>query len=404
MDVTLLLGIVLIVGLIFGRMFTRVGVPQVVGFIILGVLLGDSVGQVFHRRLIESLAPLTSAALALIGFMVGGELKRSVFGKYGKQFISILLAEGLLAMIVVTLVTFLWTRNMALAILLGALSSATAPAATVDVLWEYRSRGPLTTTILAIVALDDGLALILYGFALAFADVLLNGESFSMKIMLLGPVRDIAGSVLLGGLIGFLLDNALRFISKNEERLVLILGGILLATGIGVQLGLSLILVSMVIGLYLTNIHSDRNAADFDTVKSFSPPILALFFVMIGGRLDLGLLPQMGLLGFLYVLGRTVGKWSGSYLGARFSGVPETVRKYLGFALFSQAGVAIGLALDIDHHFAAGSPAGAQLGQTIINVVTATTFLVQVIGPPSVKFAISKAGEIGRKGPSASGG
>jgi len=404
MDITLLLGMVLIAGLMFGRGFTRLGIPQVVGLIILGVLLGDSVSHIFPRTLIASLAPVTSVALALIGFMVGGELKRSVFGKYGKQFISILLAEGLLAMALVTTLTFLWTRNVALAILLGALSSATAPAATVDVLWEYHSRGPLTTTVLAIVALDDGLALILYGFALAVADVLLNGQAFSVGAVLLGPVREIAGSVLLGGLIGFLLDNALRFVSRNEERLVLILGGILLATGIGIYLDLSLILVSMVIGVYLTNIHEDRNASDFDAIKSFSPPILALFFVMIGGRLDLGLLPTMGMLGVLYVLGRTAGKWTGSYLGARFSGAPDTVRKYLGFALFSQAGVAIGLALDIDQHFAAGSPEGAALGQTIINVVTATTFLVQVIGPPSVKYAISKAGEIGRHGASPGGG
>jgi Kef-type K+ transport system membrane component KefB len=394
MHITVLLGAVLLIGLVFGRLFSWMGIPQVVGFIIVGVILGGSVTNVFSRDMVDALTPVTSLALALIGFMVGGELKHSVFGKYGKQFLTILLSEGLLAMAFVGVATFLWTGNLALAALLGALSSATAPAATVDVLWEYRSRGPLTQTILAIVALDDGLALFLYGFALAFADVMLSSMPFSPELMLVKPAREIGGALLLGAIGGFLLDLALQRMTRRDERLTVTLGGILLATGIAAHFGLSLILANMVIGLYLTNVHAHRNESIFEVIRGFSPPLLILFFVMIGARLQLGLILQMGMLGVLYVVARTAGKWSGSYLGARWSGAPDTVRRYLGFALFSQAGVAIGLALDVYGHFAAFDPAGARLGQTIINVVTATTFVVQIIGPPSVKYAIRKAGEI----------
>jgi Kef-type K+ transport system membrane component KefB len=150
----------------------------------------------------------------------------------------------------------------------------------------------------------------------------------------------------------------------------------------------------MAVGLTFTNLHQDRNESNFEIVKEFVPPIYIIFFLFVGARLQLGLLPSMGILGVLYVLGRTFGKWGGAFLGATMSGAPATVKKYLGLALFSQAGVAIGLALDIYQRFGKFGSAGEQLGHTVINVIAATTLLVQIIGPPSVKLAISRAGEI----------
>jgi len=391
---TLLLGLILIVGLAAGRMFGRVGLPKVVAFIVMGVLFGDSFSHLIPENFLNALSPLTTLALALIGFMVGGEPKHSVFKKYGKQFLVILLSEGMTAMLVVFSLCMIWTRNAALSILLGALSAATAPAATVDVLWEYHSRGPLTSTVLAVVALDDGLSLILYGFALAFADVLVVGGPFHLMSMVIKPMGILLASGVLGVVVGLILDGVLKLMENKEDRLIIVLGAILVASGVASYLGLSLILANMVIGLFLTNIHAHRNEGIFDMIRAFTPPIYLLFFVFIGARLQIGLLPKMGLLGILYVCGRTIGKWSGSYIGARISGAPDTVRRYLGLALFSQAGVAIGLALDIYDHFVGQGPQGVLLGQTVINVITSTTFVVQIIGPPSVKLAITKAGEI----------
>jgi Kef-type K+ transport system membrane component KefB len=397
MHVIFLFGVILLLGFLFARPFSKVGIPQVVAFIILGVLLGDSVTDFVSRDILDSLSPITSVALALIGFRVGGELKLSVYGKYSKQLLLILIFEGVLAMVFVSVLVTMFTGNLALGVLLGALSSATAPAATVDVLWEYHSRGPLTNTILAIVALDDGLSLILYGFALAFANTLVSHGPFSMQFILLDPLRELGGAVLLGCAFGFLLDGGLKWIIKKEERLILALGCILMATGIAMNFGLSLILTNMIMGLYLTNVHVDRNEVLFEELKAFVPPIMILFFVLVGARMKLGTLPQLGIIGVLYVVGRTGGKWLGSYLGAKLSNAPASVRKYLGFALFSQAGVAIGLSIDIYNQFSHLGPKGAQLGQTIIDIVAATTFLVQIIGPPCVKYAISKAGEIPSK-------
>jgi len=394
MHILFTLGLIMALGLVGGRLFERFGIPQVVGYIVVGVLLGDSVLKFISVQTLDDLSPLTSMALAFIGFMVGGELKYSLFQKYGKQFFSILLCEGMLAMLFVSILTIILTKNIALGILLGALSSATAPAATVDVLWEYHSKGPLTSTILAIVALDDGLALFLYGFAFAFANALVSGGDLSIKIMLLQPLVEIFGSLLLGVSIALILNYVLRWMTSRDDQLVIIVAAILLASGIAKHFDLSLILTNMAIGLTLTNLHRDRNESIFKIAKEFVPPIYIIFFLFVGARLQLGLMPSMGLLGVLYVVGRTAGKWAGSYLGATISKAPATVKKYLGFALFSQAGVAIGLALDIYQHFGQFGSAGEELGHTIINVIAATTLIVQIIGPLSVKFAISRAGEI----------
>lgn len=400
MNVILLLGLVLVIALGAGRLGDRFGIPQVVGYILVGLLLGDSGLNIFPSSQVDAFAPVVNIALAMIGFMVGGELKYEIFRRYGWQFLSILLCEGILAMVMVAGLVWFWTGNPAIAILLGALSSATAPAATVDVLWQYKSRGPVTTTILAIVALDDGLALILYGFAFAIAQALLSGNEFAAGAVVFGPLHEILSSLALGCVAGFLLDCLLALVKKQEDRLVINLGGVLTAAGLAIFFDLSLIMVAMATGAWLANTSSYRNEQSFEAVKAFSPPIYTLFFVLVGARLKVALLPQLGGIGLLYVLGRTAGKWSGAYLGARLSGAEATVRKYLGLALFSQAGVALGLSLQVYQHFSRLGPSGMELGSVVINVIAATTFIVQIIGPPAVKLAITKAGEIpGKQGP-----
>jgi Kef-type K+ transport system membrane component KefB len=176
--------------------------------------------------------------------------------------------------------------------------------------------------------------------------------------------------------------------------LILNLGALFLGAGLAVYFDLSLIMVAMAIGAWLTNSHSQRNEKSFEAIKKFTPPIYTIFFILVGARLKVDLLPQMGIIGLLYLLGRTTGKWSGAYVGARLSGAPAAVRKYLGLALFSQAGVALGLALDIFQHFSQYGDAGREVGSIILNVIASTTFIVQIIGPYAVKIAIKRAGEI----------
>jgi Kef-type K+ transport system membrane component KefB len=358
------------------------------------VLLGNSLANVIDLQMVADLAPFTDFALALIGFMIGGELKRSVFERFGRQMLLIMLAEGLAAFVLVTGLVALFTGNLALGLLLGALSSATAPAATVDVLWEYRSRGPLTTTILGIVALDDGLALMLYGFAMAFARALLEGHPVSWQTGLIEPMVHIVSALAIGLTIGWIATVILRRLRDRDDVLCLLVSVILAVAGIANWLHVSLILGEMALGLALTNLAPNSSRQAFEAVKSITPPIYILFFILVGARLQVGLLPHMGMVGLLYVAGRTAGKMGGAWLGATAVHAAPAVRKYLGFALFSQAGVAVGLALAIAQEFHHGNAETQATGTLVVNIIAATTFVVQILGPPFVKFAITRAKEI----------
>jgi Kef-type K+ transport system membrane component KefB len=391
-NIMLTVALAVLLGTFGARVFKRLKIPQVVAYIVIGVLLGESGLRIINAATADGLTPLSLLALGIIGFMIGGELKLEVFRRQGKQAMVILLAEGLGAFIIVTALVGLITRNWALALLLGAISSATAPAATVDVLWEYRTLGALTTMVLAIVALDDGLALLLYGFAAAVARTMLDHSRFSL-LTLAQPLYEIVGGLLLGAGVALIFRWATRRMREREMTLALALGCILLLVGVSQASGVDMILSAMAFGSLFANIAGKDGDEVFATVQRFAPPIFVLFFVLVGARLKVSAMTGvMWLAAIGYVVGRTGGKFSGAWLGARLTQAPEAIRRFLGFCLFSQAGVAIGLAVLSSQAFASHP----EIGVTIITVVTATTFLVQVIGPPSVKYAVTKAGEVGR--------
>ncbi len=388
----LVIALALIFGVIGARLFKLIKIPQVVGYIVIGLILGVSVTNILTENLIVEFRPLNYIALGIIGFLVGGELKKSVFKKFGKSMVIILLFEGISAFILVSLFTGLFTRNWSLAIILGALASATAPAATVDVLWEYKSAGVLTTMIFAIVALDDGLALLLYGFANSIAKILEDQRAFSIYEAVLKPLYSIGGAALLGSVIAFifrlLLDLTKKYKHEQDLMLSFTFGSIILIIAVSLKFGFDMILAEMFFGVTFVNIAPFYSERVFDSMKSFSPPIYILFFVLAGARLELKALTLFTIAtAFLYLFGRTSGKILGAAVGARISKAPKKVSKYLGLGLFSQAGVTIGLAISAFHSF-------PSLGLSIISIVTLTTFVVQIIGPPFVKLAITKAQEI----------
>ncbi|MFA5240409.1 MAG: cation:proton antiporter [Phycisphaerae bacterium] len=398
LDLLFLLGVAIFSGTIVGRVSQKLRIPQVVGYVIAGIIAGGSVLNLIRADLISSLLPFNMFALGIIGFMIGGELKYETFRKYGKQFITILLAEGLFAFFIVSVLTFLvgilltgnLRASLAMGIVLGAISSATAPAATVDVLWEYKTRGILTRTILAIVALDDGLALLLYGFASSIAGGLLEGGECNFVQSLIFPLWEIFGGIALGAAAGLLIIFLLKYIVEPARVLSMSIAVILAVMGLSAILKVEPILAAMVFGATLVNFRPRRSQPIFKLIEKFSPPVYVLFFVLVGARLQFSNVPfWMIAMAVVYVLGRTIGKMSGSWFGAYISHSPETVRKYLGMCLFSQAGVAIGLSIIASERF------GGDFGEAIILIITSTTFLVQIIGPPCVKIGVKKAGEVG---------
>jgi len=396
LNILSLLGIAIFAGYIGGEICDRINQPQVVGWILAGVFLGASILGVFQPDLLDKLDVINYIALALIGFDIGGELSLDVLKKLGKSVGCITLLESFGAFAWVTLAVLLLTRKLYTALIFGALACATAPAATVDVLREYKTAGPLTSTVFAVVALDDAIAIIIYGFASVFARASITGyEQISFVTVMSTPLMEIGGAIILGTIMGVILGYVTRNVHDRNELLILSFGGILICTGLANMFHFSLILANMAMGMMLINLpFTDKRA--FDTMSGASPPIYVLFFVLIGARLRIDLLPIMGVLGLTYIIFRTSGKSIGSFLGARVSGAEDVVAKYLGFCLFSQAGVAIGLAVQAWHEFQAYGVEGYQLGFLAINVIVATTLVFQVIGPILTKFAVVKAGEVGK--------
>ncbi len=402
--VLLLIGSVILGGSVGGRLFQWLRIPQVVGYIVIGVIVGQTGLGLIDSDALESLLPLNFLALGIIGFLIGGELHGRIFKKHGKQFLLVLLAEGITSALIVGLLvgglTFLFTHDARLSIafgmLLGAIASATAPAATVDVLWEYKTRGILTTTVLAIVALDDGLALVLFSLASSFASILTGTGESSLWQGLAHTGIEIGGSIALGLGAGVALNRLVRSIHDHGKHLTFIVGVLTLVLGLALLLDLDVILAAMALGATLVNLAPNRSRETFEIAERFAQPIYVLFFVFVGARLSIGgLTPMLWTLTAAYVIGRTLGKFAGAYLGARWGKAADVIRRYLGLCLFSQAGVAIGLAIMAGLRFSDQKLGSVAMGDAIVMIVTATTFLVQLVGPPCVKVAVTKAGERG---------
>ncbi len=407
LGVLALLGICVAGGVVAAWIFQKLKVPQVVGYIVFGVLIGDTGLGLLHPADIAAFGSFNNFALGLIGFLVGGELSGDIFKKYGKQFTAMLLGEGMGAFLlvgvastlIVNMVVHDWAIAIAAGVVFGAIASATDPASTISVLWEYRAGGVLSTAVVAIVALDDALAMTLYGLGTSVANILTqSGEGESIAMSLLHTFIDLGGAVFLGILCGFVLNAMMHYLPQTEKRLGISIGVLLLCVGLAVTLKMDLILATMTVGIVLINMAPKRSHKLFETVRSFSTPIYIVFFVLVGARLSLGNMPPWvwGLVAS-YVVLRSIGKWAGAYLGARVSKADKAVQNYMGMTLFAQGGVAVGLSIvasqNLQHIEVVD---GMSLGDMIIFTVTATTLCVQLIGPAFTKLAITKAGEVGR--------
>ena len=398
LNLVLLFGMIILGGTFGARLFQKLHIPQVVGCIVIGILLGGDVLNVITRETIETIKPFTMFALGLIGFMIGSELRADVLKKYGRQFFVILFSQGIGAFVLVavgaSMVAWLVTGNLftsiALGLVLGAIASATAPAATVNVLWEYKTRGPLTAAVLAIVALDDALALLLYRGAATGAQALCGTGHNSVLVTTLALFGEIVGAIVLGFLAGVLLYYLLRFVRADDKILEFAISCLLLVVGISMIPKIDPILPAMTLGITVANLMPRRSRGIFKLVEKFSPPIYTSFFVLAGAHIEFSrVAPWIVVMIIVFTLCRAAGKVAGAWFGARHSGAPAVVRKYLGICLLPQAGVAIGLAI------LAGQQFNAELGQVIIMVVMTATFVMEILGPMLVKVGVKKAGEVG---------
>ena len=395
LNIILLMGLAIFWGTVGARIFQRLRIPQIIGYISIGVILGPLL-NIISRQTVQTFEPFNMFALGIIGFLIGGELKHDIFAKFGKQVFAILLFEGGVAFLFVVISSFFalfyfydWQTALAVGLVFGAICSATDPASTVNILWEYKTRGPLTTMLIAIVALDDALALLLYITSVSLAGFLTGHREVGVLKMMVHSLYEISGSLGLGLAAGLLLHWILRRLEDDEKTLVLTIGIIVLTVGLAMALKLDVILSSMACGVSLINISPRRSLKSFELVRKFSPPIYVLFFVIIGSRLSINTTGQIWLLAAVYVLGTIFGKTAGSYWGAVYSKAVSPIRKYLGFCLYQQGTIAIALLIMASHRFE------GQIKDMMLSVIIVGVFIVQFIGPLFVKIGVKKAGEVG---------
>ncbi|MDN6296365.1 MAG: cation:proton antiporter [Alkalibacterium sp.] len=388
-SIVLYVAIVLFIGLAFGQLATVFKMPNVTGYLIGGLVAGPSLLNGLTPDVLEQFDVVSEVALAFIAFTIGLSFKRSYFKRVGFQPVVIAALEATLAVVIVTGGLVLIGVELSFAIVLGAIAAATAPAATIMVIKEFKAKGPVTETLLSVVALDDAFALILFGFASTIANMLIevDGE-VSLFLSILTPFIDIFYAAIVGATLGFIMKYPLKYFRTSSNRLIVLMVFVFLASGLSTLFGISGLLTTMIMGAILTNVSSAAPAMD-NLSDRITPPIFVMFFVIAGAELDLAIVPTVGLIGIVYIVLRVVGKISGVYIGAKLTKAPETVSKYLGATLIPQAGVAIGLVSVAESIV----PTHAD---EIRVVVLSATLVYELAGPLITKLALTKAGEISK--------
>lgn len=410
-DLTLI-GVTIVLAYYMGHLAKKIKLPSLIGYMIVGVLLGSSVLGNFSilghfadlghlsEDMITELGFITEIALGFVALSIGMELSMSSLKRQGIGIVSIILAESFAAFLVVLIAVYALTRDLPMSLIFAAMAPASAPAGTVAVIHECKASGSLTKALYAVVGFDDGLAIVIFGFAAAVAKSLLVSEASGVGASILPGMieafKEIILSVVVGTILGFIFSNMVRFVRDKRDMIVLSFGAILVAIGCSNQWHLSLILTNMVIGFVLINTRKEELVEKVASQLMIVMPLLfILFFSLAGAHLKIGELSSLGWVGVVYIIARTVGLIGGSRLGGLIGNVEDKVKKYVGLGILSQAGVAIGLALIVKHEFASiGSEHADKIGVAVITTITATCIFFELIGPILTKIALTKAGEI----------
>ena len=387
MDINIKLGLMIIFGIIGGKISRRFSLPNVTGYIVAGLFLGPSFFNVLNEANQPMVDFVNEFALGIIAFSIGSEFRLADLKKLGKDVFVITVCEvfGVL-LVVFSVMYFLLDKSFVFSIIIASMSAATAPAGTMMVIRQFRAYGPLTKTILPVAALDDVLGIITFGISLSLAKFSIGDKATSVPMMILSPLIEIGLSFLLGLVLGLVFTYLIKRVKSKEDVLSAIITVILLSTGLANYLGLSPLLVNMMVGGVLVNYHNNSKQV-FDNINDFAPPINLLFFTFAGAKLDLSVLFSIGALGIFYALSRAIGKIAGASIGAKIVKAEETVVKWLGLALLSQGGISIGLSMVVARELPGFS-------DEIITVILFSVLVFEILGPILAKVSITKAGEV----------
>ena len=408
METLLALSIALIAGLILSRLTKKLDLPAVTAYLVAGILVGPyllgSLGipglGFISMENVHSYSIVCDVALGFIAFSIGNEFRLSQLKKIGRQATIV----GILQAIITTLVVdaALIALHFAIphvltieaAVILGAIASATAPAATLMVVRQYKAKGPVTDMLLPVVALDDAVGLIIFAVSFGIAKAM-NAGAINIISVVVEPLIEIAASLLLGAIMGVAFHICERFFHSNSKRISVSIGFVLLTIALsqmkfdawGIHIGYSPLLTCMMLGTIFCNI-CDFSEELMERVDKWTAPLFVLFFVLSGAELKLSVFGNllMVVVGIVYTIFRCVGKYSGAYISAKISGCDQKIVKYLGITLFPQAGVALGMAMKAKEF--------GEIGNMVSTITLFAVLIYELIGPALTKTALLHAGDI----------
>lgn len=388
MNIYLKLGLVLVVGFIFGKAASKLKLPSVSGYLIAGLLLGQSVFGLISESETRSLEWISEITLSFIAFGIGSELMLKDIAHMGKKILVITIAEVVGALLVVfSVMYFLFNQDLAFSLVIASMSAATAPAATMMVIRQYKAYGPVTKTILPVVALDDVFGIMAFGIALSIAKILTSTTTQPLFQMISLPFIEIIGSLLLGFGVGVLLTIFTKKIDPKDELQIKVIFFIAIGIGLAKFFHLSPLLVNIAIGATLSNLRSYAYRS-FGALNDFVPVFYVLFFTLAGASLNLSILYSVGWMGVAYILARASGKIFGALIGAKAINAEPVVQKYLGFALLPQGGISIGLSVIVMQQL-------PMYSATLTTIIMASVLFYETLGPLFAKLSIQGAKEIG---------
>ncbi len=380
------IAIMLFAALIAGKIVKKMKLPNVTGYLVIGLLIGPNCIGILSEELIDATTFITDFALGCIAFSIGAEFKISFLKKIGKPPIVIGVLEGLGAVCVVDLLMLLMGYDVEFALAMGAIASATAAASTLMIVKQYKSRGPVTNTLLPVVAIDDAVALMAFGISMAIANVVSSHGEAPIGKMLLEPCIELGGGLLYGAVLGVIMAYAVKIYTGRGNRLAITIMMICVCVGVSEMVGFSALLACMMLSMVFVNLSKYRTKI-YEPLERITPPIYMMFFILSGASLDVTIITTIGVVGVIYVMGRVVGKILGAALGAKVSKAPKIVSKWLGLTLIPQEGVAIGLATS-------AAKALPEYGTQIKTIVLCGVVIYELIGPIITKLALKTAGEI----------
>ena len=408
MEVLLSLSIALIAGLLLSRITKLFDLPAVTAYLIAGILVGPYCLGSFgvtglgftSMENVHSFSIVCDTALGFIAFSIGNEFRLSQLRKIGRQATIVGIFQAIMTTIIVdlALVSLHFIKpdiiSIEAAIILGAIASATAPAATLMVVKQYKAKGPVTDMLLPVVALDDAVGLMIFAISLGIARAM-NAGTVNITSVILEPVLEVVLSLVLGAVMGVLFHICERFFHSNSKRISVSIGFVLLTIALsqmtfnisGVHIAFSSLLTCMMLGTVFCNI-CDFSEELMERVDKWTAPLFVLFFVLSGAELELSVFSSilMVLIGVVYIIFRSIGKYLGAYISAKFTKCDSKIVKYLGITLLPQAGVALGMAMK--------AKSFGEIGEMIATITLLAVLVYEIVGPALTKTALLKAGDI----------